>query len=109
VIDGRTEGFCKLIVDRETHRLVAAHVVGEQALEIVHVVAAGIAADMWVEQLAELQIAYPTFTAILGLAARRLVAELGVTPLAPEWRALGKGPAEWEGRSLDHFVVQRLS
>ena len=93
VIDGRTEGFCKLIVDRETHRMVAAHVVGEQALEIVHVVAAGIAADMWVEQLAELQIAYPTFTAILGLAARRLVAELGVTPLAPEWRALARGPA----------------
>ena len=66
VIDGRTEGFCKLIVDRETHRLVAADVVGEQALEIVHVVAAGMAAGMWVEQLAELQIAYPTFTAILG-------------------------------------------
>ena len=109
VIDGRTEGFCKLIVDRETHRLVAAHVVGEQALEIVHVVAAGMAADMWVEQLAELQIAYPTFTAILGLAARRIVAELGVTPLAPEWRALGKAPAEWEGRSLDHFVIQQLS
>jgi len=102
VIDGCTEGFCKLIVDRETHRLVAAHVVGEQALEIVHVVAAGIAADMWVEQLAELQIAYPTFTAILGLAARRLVAELGVTPLAAEWRMLGRAPAEWEQRSIEH-------
>jgi len=102
VIDGRTEGFCKLIVDWETHRLVAAHVVGEQALEIVHVVAAGMAADMWVEQLAELQIAYPTFTAILGLAARRIVAELGVTPLAPEWRTLGRAPAEWEQRSADH-------
>lgn len=102
VIDGRTEGFCKLIVDRETHRLVAAHVVGEQALEIVHVAAAGMAADMWVEQLAELQIAYPTFTSILGLAARRIVAELGVTPLAPEWLALGRGPAEWEQRSLDY-------
>ncbi len=98
VIDGRTEGFCKLIVDRETHRLIAAHVVGEQALEIVHVVAAGMAAGMWVEQLAELQIAYPTFTAILGLTARRIVAELGVTPLAPEWRALGKAPGEWERR-----------
>ncbi len=96
VIDGRTEGFCKLIVDRETHRLAAAHVVGEQALEIVHVVAAGMAADMWVEQLAELQIAYPTFTAILGLAARRIVAELGVMPLAQEWLALGRAPAEWE-------------
>ena len=96
VIDGRTEGFCKLIVDRETHRLVAAHVVGEQALEIVHVAAAGMAADMRVEQLAELQIAYPTFTAILGLAARRIAAELGVTPLTPEWRTLGRAPAEWE-------------
>ncbi len=102
VIDGRTEGFCKLIVDRETHRLVAAHVVGEQALEIVHVAAAGMAADMWVEQLAELQIAYPTFTAILGLAARRIVAELGVLPLAPEWLALGRRPGEWEQRDQDH-------
>ncbi len=99
VIDGRTEGFCKLIVDRETHRLVGAHVVGEQALEIVHVAAAGMAAGMWVEQLAELQIAYPTFTSILGLAARRIVAELGVMPLAPEWLALGRRPGEWEQRS----------
>jgi dihydrolipoamide dehydrogenase len=90
VIDGRTEGFCKLIVDRKTHRLVAAHAVGEQALEIVHVVAAGMAAGMWVEQLAELQIAYPTFTSILGLAARRIVAELGVMPLSQEWLALGR-------------------
>jgi dihydrolipoamide dehydrogenase len=96
VIDSRTEGFCKLIVDRETHRLVAAHVVGEQALEVVHVAAAGMAAGMRVEALAEMQIAYPTFTAILGLGARRLVAELGVTPLAHEWRALGRAPAEWE-------------
>ena len=96
VIDSHTEGFCKLIVDRETHRLVAAHVVGEQALEIVHVAAAGMAADMRVEQLAELQIAYPTFTAILGLAARRIVADLGVLPLAREWRGLGRAPAEWE-------------
>lgn len=102
VIDGRTEGFCKLIVDRETHRLVGTHVVGEQALEIVHVAAAGMAADMWVEQLAELQIAYPTFTAVLGLAARRIAAELGVTPLTPEWRTLGRAPAEWEQRSADH-------
>ena len=96
VIDGRTEGFCKLVVDGETHRMLGAHVVGEQALEIVHVVAAGMAAGMWVEQLAELQIAYPTFTAILGLAARRIVAELGVMPLTPEWRTLGRAPGEWE-------------
>ncbi len=98
VIDGRAEGFCKLIVSRDTHRLLGAHVVGEQAVEIVHVAAAGMAADMWVEQLAELEIAYPTYTAILGLAARRLLRELGVIPLAPQWRALGRPTAEWEQR-----------
>jgi hypothetical protein len=97
LIDGRTEGFCKLIVSRETHRLIAAHVVGEQAVEIVHVVGAGMAADMWVEQLAEMQIAYPTYTAILGLAARRIVKELGVMPMAAEWQSLERLPAaEWE-------------
>jgi hypothetical protein len=58
------------------------------------------AADVWVEQLAELELAYPTYTAIVGLAARRLVHELGVMPLAPQWRALGRGhAAEWERNS----------
>jgi pyruvate/2-oxoglutarate dehydrogenase complex dihydrolipoamide dehydrogenase (E3) component len=99
VIDDHTVGACKLIVSKESHRILGAHVVGEQALEIVHVVAAGIAADMWVEQLAELQIAYPTFTAVIGLAARAIVRELGEVPIAATWRAMGKSDtAEWERR-----------
>jgi hypothetical protein len=101
VIDDHTIGACKLIVSKENHRILGAHVVGEQALEIVHVVAAGMAADIWIEQLAELQIAYPTFTAIIGLAARAIVRELGVTPLSLQWRALGKAfTAEWERRDI---------
>jgi hypothetical protein len=44
-----------------------------------------------------LELAYPTYTAIVGLAARRLIRDLGVMPLAPEWRALGRPhAAEWE-------------
>jgi dihydrolipoamide dehydrogenase len=99
VIDGHPVGLCKLIVSTQTHRILGAHVVGEQALEVVQAAAAGMAADMWVEQLAELQIAYPTFTAILGLAARQAVRKLGVQPLAPVWRSLENLPgAEWEVR-----------
>ncbi len=37
VIDGLREGLCKLIVSRETHRILGAHVVGEQAVEIVSI------------------------------------------------------------------------
>lgn len=97
VVDGHTAGFCKLIVSQDNHRLIGAHVVGEQALEIVHLVAAGMAGDMWVEQLAELEIAYPTYTAIVGLAARRLVRDLGVMPLSSQWRSLGRPHvSEWE-------------
>ena len=99
VIDGRTGGFGKLIVSRKTRLILGAHVVGEQALEVVQIAAAGIAADMRIEQLAELELAYPTFAAVIGLAARQLVRELGLTPLAREWSALprmGERVAEWE-------------
>ncbi|MEO6061536.1 MAG: NAD(P)/FAD-dependent oxidoreductase [Thermoflexales bacterium] len=99
VIDGHTEGGCKLIADAATHQIIGAHVVGEQAVEIVHVAAAGMLAGMTIEQLAEMEIAYPTYTAILGLAARRIARELGSVSLSPQWRALGPArAAEWERR-----------
>jgi hypothetical protein len=96
VIDRRTDGFLKLIASRERHRILGAHMVGEQALEAIQLVAAGMSAGMWVEQLAELELAYPTYTAAVGLAARQITRELGVMPLAAEWRALGMEHAEWE-------------
>jgi pyruvate/2-oxoglutarate dehydrogenase complex dihydrolipoamide dehydrogenase (E3) component len=101
VIDGRRQGFCKMIVDRTTREILGAHVVGEQAVEIVQLIATGMASGARVEQLAQLELAYPTFTAIAGLAARQLVRELGVVPLASAWRALAHPRAsEWE-RSED--------
>ncbi|MFN2164931.1 MAG: hypothetical protein ACK2U9_01565, partial [Anaerolineae bacterium] len=80
------------------------HVVGEQALEIVHMVAAGMASGMTVDQLAALEIAYPTYAAVLGLAARRIAAELGRMTVDPEWRALSRNDGralvgEWENRA----------
>jgi pyruvate/2-oxoglutarate dehydrogenase complex dihydrolipoamide dehydrogenase (E3) component len=94
LIDGRSEGFCKLIVSRETHALLGAHVVGEQAVEIVHIVAALMQAHSTIERLAQLEIAYPTFAAVVGLAARQISRELGSTPLAAP--AGQFKPAEWE-------------
>lgn len=100
VIDDHTVGMCKLIVNKENRRILGAHIVGEQALESIHMVAGGMASDMTIEQLAELEIAYPTYVAVVGLAARQLARELGVTPMKPQWRALGKlNVAEWERRA----------
>jgi pyruvate/2-oxoglutarate dehydrogenase complex dihydrolipoamide dehydrogenase (E3) component len=97
VLDGRTEGFCKLIAEHGSNRVVGAHVVGEQAVEVVQVAATAMAAGMRVEHLAEVDLAYPTFTAVVGLAARRLARELGAVAMSPAWRALDRtDQAEWE-------------
>jgi pyruvate/2-oxoglutarate dehydrogenase complex dihydrolipoamide dehydrogenase (E3) component len=89
VIDGHTDGFCKLIVSKSSHLILGAHVVGEEAVEIVSLAAAGMTTNMRVEQLAQLELAYPTYTAIIGLAAQQAITELsGTQPLA-HWRSLG--------------------
>jgi pyruvate/2-oxoglutarate dehydrogenase complex dihydrolipoamide dehydrogenase (E3) component len=101
VIDGHPIGFCKLIVDRGTHTIIGAHVVGEQAVEIVQMVSMGMAGNLKIELLAELELAYPTFAAIIGLAARQLVRDLDVVQVAPEWRALKQiRGAEWERKDI---------
>jgi hypothetical protein len=102
VIDGRTEGFCKVIISPESGLILGTHVVGEQAVEVVQIAAASMAGEVDFRRLAELELAYPTFTAIIGLAARRLVHQLGLSPMAPVWRELSrveKRPAEWEMQS----------
>ena len=85
VADGHPDGFCKLIVDRRHRYILGAHVIGEYSVEIIQMVAACIASGMRVEQVAELQLAYPTFTEAVGMAAQKLVRELGLAPLPQLW------------------------
>ncbi len=106
VIDGNTEGFCKLIVAADSHRILGGHVVGEQAVEIVQLIAAVMTTESSVESLASLEISYPTYVAIVGLAARRAVHYLGLMKLAPQWREMGPYyAAEWERRDPEMTVA----
>ena len=61
IIDGRTIGFCKLIVDRPTRAILGCHVVGERAVEIAQVVSIVIAAGMRVDELARVPLSFPTY------------------------------------------------
>ncbi|UJR82916.1 dihydrolipoyl dehydrogenase family protein [Sandaracinus amylolyticus] len=69
IIDGRASGFCKLIVDRTTSRIVGCHVVGDRAVDIVQLAAIAISAGMTVDDLARLPFSFPTYAGILGRAA----------------------------------------
>ena len=81
IIDGRPQGFCKLIVDRGTRTAVGCHIVGDRAVDIVQTAAIVIAARMGVDDLARLPLSFPTYTSILGraaaLATRQLSSEIG--------------------------------
>lgn len=79
IIDGHTVGFCKLIVDRATCKILGCHVVGEGAVEIVQVAAIAIAAGMQVDELARVPLSFPTYTGILALVAAGASRELNLT------------------------------
>ena len=59
VADGHPDSFCKLIADRTSHTILGAHVLGEYSAETVQVAATAMSAGMTVEQLAEMQFAFP--------------------------------------------------
>jgi pyruvate/2-oxoglutarate dehydrogenase complex dihydrolipoamide dehydrogenase (E3) component len=89
VADGRPDGFCKLIADRRTHAILGAHVLGEYSAETVQTVAACMAAGMTIEQVAELQLAFPTFTEAVCMAAQKICRGLGIGSFPQVWSYLG--------------------
>jgi dihydrolipoamide dehydrogenase len=78
IIDGRTFGFCKLIVDRATSRILGCHVVGERAVEITQVAAIAIASSMRVDELARVPLSFPTYAGILGRVAASAARQLNL-------------------------------
>jgi dihydrolipoamide dehydrogenase len=78
IVDGRTTGFCKLIVDRATYKILGCHVVGERAVDITQIAAIAIAAGMRVDELAKVPLSFPTYAGILGRAAASATRQLNL-------------------------------
>ena len=69
IIDGRTTGFCKLIVERGSGKILGCHVVGERAVDIAQLAAVAMSARTSVDALARVPLSFPTHAGILGRAA----------------------------------------
>src|SRR6266576_2989254 len=78
IIDGRTAGFCKLIIDRVTYKILGCHVVGERAVEIAQIAAIAIAASMRVDELAHVPLSFPTYAGILWRVAASATRKLSL-------------------------------
>ena len=73
IIDGRTRGFCKLVIDSQTRRLLGCHIVGERAVEVAQMSAIAMTAKLAVDDLARVPLSFPTYANVLGRAALRAV------------------------------------
>ena len=83
IIDGRTNGFCKLIVDRQTREILGCHVVGERAVEIAQLAAIAMSGRLRVDDLAQVPLSFPTYAGVLGRVAAKLTRQLN---LSPDWQ-----------------------
>jgi glutathione reductase (NADPH) len=83
IIDNRTTGFLKLIVDRSSDLVVGAHAAGENAVEVIQAVATAMAAQVTASKLASIELAYPTYTAIIGAAASQVAPQNGQANMRP--------------------------
>lgn len=70
IIDDREQGFLKLVVDRRSELILGAHAVGENAVEVITAVASAMAGGTDLATLARVKFAYPTYSAVIGHAAR---------------------------------------
>ena len=78
IVDGRTSGFCKLVVDRRARTILGCHVVGERAVDIVQTAAIAMAGGMTVDALARIPLSFPTYSGVLGRAAAVAARQLNV-------------------------------
>jgi pyruvate/2-oxoglutarate dehydrogenase complex dihydrolipoamide dehydrogenase (E3) component len=69
IIDGRTTGLCKLVVDRPTRTILGCHIVGERAVELAQIAAVAMTGSVTVDDLARLPLSFPTYTDVVHRAS----------------------------------------
>jgi pyruvate/2-oxoglutarate dehydrogenase complex dihydrolipoamide dehydrogenase (E3) component len=77
IVDGRTRGFCKLVIDRATLEIAGCHIVGERAVEVAQMAAIAMTARMNVADVARIPFSFPTYGNVFGRAALRALHQLG--------------------------------
>jgi pyruvate/2-oxoglutarate dehydrogenase complex dihydrolipoamide dehydrogenase (E3) component len=83
IVDGRTRGFCKLVVDRGDHRILGCHLVGDRAVDVAQIAAVAMAGRMTVDELARLPFSYPTYAGVLARAAASAAYRLNSRDVIP--------------------------
>ncbi|MBL8014151.1 MAG: dihydrolipoyl dehydrogenase, partial [Candidatus Omnitrophica bacterium] len=69
-------GFCKLLIEKETRRILGCHIIGDEASNMIHLVIAMMSKDGTLEDLLNMVYIHPALPEIVRNAARKAKAEL---------------------------------
>ncbi len=102
-ITGDLDGITKLIVARDTRKIIGVHVIGERASELVHIGQTAIQLRRHRRPLIDMVFNYPNALRLLQIRGVRMPRRTGGSSLTPPpeasaaptapWRAPGKRPA----------------
>jgi dihydrolipoamide dehydrogenase len=67
---GQPDGMVKMLYDKDTHEILAAHIVGAQATELIHELLLGKRSELLPEDIATMIHAHPTISEAVMEAAR---------------------------------------
>ncbi len=73
-------GFCKLLIERKTKKILGCHIVGEEASNMIHMVIAFMTKDGTLDDLLNMIYIHPALPEIVRNAARKAKAELEKKP-----------------------------
>jgi dihydrolipoamide dehydrogenase len=76
MMTGETDGFIKLVADKNSHRIVGVHFLTDHADTLIGEAVMMVAGDMTLEQVGNAIHPHPTQTELFGEMARRLLARL---------------------------------
>ncbi|WP_202078467.1 dihydrolipoyl dehydrogenase family protein [Caldalkalibacillus salinus] len=62
IILGEKAGYAKILTDKQTHKVIGAHIVGHKADEMIHEFAIAMKGELTIHQMAELVQVHPTLS-----------------------------------------------
>jgi len=69
-------GFCKILIDRQTHKILGAHIIGEEASNMIHMLIAFMNKEGTLDDLLKMIYIHPALPEIVRNAARKAKAAL---------------------------------
>ncbi|MFT5170092.1 MAG: mycothione reductase, partial [Candidatus Omnitrophota bacterium] len=76
-------GFCKILIERKTQKILGAHIVGPEASNMIHMIIAFMCKNGTLDDLLNMIYIHPALPEIVRNAARKAKVALIVTPVPP--------------------------